>query len=362
LTFLLFFVNVVGMLKLTDPVYQPIDNPNFFERWALSLILDKRDLPFVKLTVLMLITVVPFACLLYSLKEFNWWLGLAYVCLTAGYFLGPYILMLHNTSHRALFRSQYGWMKHIIPWAVGPFFGETPETYFAHHIGMHHLEENLSDDLSSTLHYQRDSVMDFLHYFGSFFLFGFARLLIYMKKKRRNHLYQKALMGELSYYVLVTALALLNWRATVIVFIVPLIVARFGMMAGNWAQHAFIDREAPENPYKSSITCINATYNRRCFNDGYHIGHHIKSNRHWTEMPEDFLKNRDKYAENQAIVFEGLDYFVIWFFLMLKRYDWLAKRFVQLGKQHLSQKEIISLLRERTQRIPYLEAAEVRHA
>ena len=42
-----------------------------------------------------------------------------------------------------------------IPWLLGPFFGETPETYFVHHVGMHHVEENLEDDLSSTMPYKR---------------------------------------------------------------------------------------------------------------------------------------------------------------------------------------------------------------
>ncbi len=35
-------------------------------------------------------------------------------------------------------------MNHVIPWLLGPFFGQTPNTYFAHHMGMHHREENLT--------------------------------------------------------------------------------------------------------------------------------------------------------------------------------------------------------------------------
>jgi len=79
-------------------------------------------------------------------------------------------------------------------------------------------------------------------------------------------------------------------------------VSRFGMMAGNFAQHAFVDAAQPENPYRNSLTCINSTYNRRCFNDGYHIGHHVKATRHWTEMPADFIANRERYAQEDAIV------------------------------------------------------------
>ena len=36
---------------------------------------------------------------------------------------------------------------------------------------MHHVENNLPDDLSSTMRYQRDSFLHFLVYFGRFFFF-----------------------------------------------------------------------------------------------------------------------------------------------------------------------------------------------
>jgi len=134
------------------------------------------------------------------------------------------------------------------------------------------------------------------------------------------------------------------------VFIAPYLTCRFLMMAGNWGQHAFVDPEDPSNDYKSAITCINARYNRRCYNDGYHISHHLAANRHWTEHPTELLDNRAKYVENDAIVFEGIDFFMVWAFLMLKRYDILAKHFVELREKPRSKEEIIALMKRRTQR------------
>ena len=141
------------------------------------------------------------------------------------------------------------------------------------------------------------------------------------------------------------------------VFVLPFVITRFAMMAGNWAQHAFVDAGSPENCYRNSITCINSSYNRRCFNDGYHIGHHIKQTRHWTEMPEDFRRNVRKYDEEKALVFEGVDFFVVWLWLMLGRYDWLARRYVHLGEVRPSEQEIIGVLRTRTARIELNHAA-----
>ena len=87
-------------------------------------------------------------------------------------------------------------------------------------------------------------------------------------------------------------------------FVVPYLLIRIMMMVGNWGQHAFIDPSRPGDSYANSITCINGAYNARCFNDGYHIGHHVKQNRHWSEMPKDFEDNLAKYQAEGCIVFE----------------------------------------------------------
>jgi hypothetical protein len=57
------------------------------------------------------------------------------------------------------------------------------------------------------------------------------------------------------------------------------------------------------------------------------------------------------------VVFEGIDFLMVWFYLMLKRYDVLARHFVQLGGPARSQEEIIAFLKERTRAIPVTAAA-----
>jgi hypothetical protein len=71
---------------------------------------------------------------------------------------------------------------------------------------------------------------------------------------------------------------------------------------------------------------------------------------HWTDMPGDFEKNKQKYIDNQSIVFEKLDYNQVWFYLMTKNYKQLAVHFVDLGNQFQNDEEIISLMKSRTQR------------
>ena len=338
-------------LTLTDPVHDPTRPPDRLERFAGRFINDGRDVPFLRLAAGLTLTVFPAAAYLYWPGNFRWWLAIPYWLWVLGVNLGPFVLMLHNTSHRRLFKRRYDWLNQYIPWVLGPFFGETPGSYFAHHVGMHHAEENLPSDLSSTMRYQRDSLADFLRYFGRFFFGCAVELPRYFARRRRRRLMRMSLVGESTGLILAAALALIDWRATVVVFAVPFLVVRFAMMAGNWGQHAFIDAADPGNAMKNSISCINASYNRRCFNDGYHIGHHLQPTRHWTEMPADLLASRAKYAAAGALVFHGIDFFRVWLWLMLKRYDWLARHMVSLDAAARPEAERIELLRLRTRRI-----------
>ncbi|MHB8420957.1 MAG: fatty acid desaturase family protein [Myxococcales bacterium] len=312
-----------------------------------TLLNDPRDRPFLMLIAASSAVVLPFAGALYVPGIFRWWLAVVYLAILCGVFLDRFILMLHNTSHRPLFRKRWRLLNLYIPWVLGPFFGETPETYFAHHVGMHHPENNLAEDLSSTMGYQRDSALDFLRYFGRFMAFCLPDLARYLTRTHRSKLRNRMLLGELTFYAVVAGLLFVNWRATLVVFVIPFLLVRFLMMAGNWGQHAFIDAATPEVAYRNSITVLAGRYNRRCFNDGYHIGHHLSATRHWTEMPGDFEANRATYARERALVFD-VDFFAVWLLLMLRRYGSLARHLVTLEGPRPSEADLVTLLRERT--------------
>jgi len=329
-----------------------VGNPlNLFDRAVVRLINDRRDLPLVRL-VLSASVVLPAAVYLYLPGRFTWWLAGGYVAIWALVFLDRVILMLHATSHTPLFARPVGWMNAYIPWVLGPFYGQTPDTYFIHHVEMHHVEENLGGDLSSTLRYRRDSRAHWLLYFARFLAQSVVLLPVYHLKKGNRRLALRFLIGELGFWIAVCALFSVNARATAVVFVVPVLFVRALMMAGNWAQHAFVDPEEPANPFRSSITCIDCRYNRRCFNDGYHIAHHGDPRRHWTELPAAFETHRELYGRHDAIVFRGIDFLTVWLCLMFGRWGRLARAFVRLpGAPERSQDEIIALLKARVQPI-----------
>jgi fatty acid desaturase len=335
-------------ITVNDPAYSEKRELSAFDAFFTQFINDKRDLPFIYLSLKITLLIVPFALFLFLHPQSHWSLYLIYLVLVMALFLGPYILMLHNTCHRKLFKKQYAYLTKYVHWFLGGFFGQTPETYFHHHIAMHHIENNLLEDLSSTMKYKRDSIRGFLRYLLSFYFFGIFNLTFYFSRKNRSLFAWKVVLGECIYIALVVLLCFYNFKATLVVYLLPLVFTRFAMMSGNWAQHAFIDPLEPGNLYKNSITCINTAYNKKCFNDGYHIGHHLRPGLHWTEMPDNFMQNIEKYQQHGAIVFSGLDYFQIWFLLMTKNYRHLSKKFVSLSDNSPSQQDIIQLLKNRT--------------
>lgn len=343
------------LTTLSDPTYTGDKKFNALERFSFRFINDKRDLPFIKLIAAIHILVVPAVIVLYTqlLDGWMWWaLAIPYFYISQLYYKGRYGLMYHCMCHRKTFKKKYQPAFHnYITWVLSPLFGHTPESYFSHHMGMHHIENNLPEDDSSTMLYQRDSIKSFAAYFIHFILLGFKNTFLYLYNRKRKKLYTRMGWGEISYFVVCIALCFVNLKATLVVFIVPLFFARLVMMLGNWTQHAFVDRTEPDNIYKSAINCINTPYNRICWNDGYHIVHHLRPGLHYTEMPGEFLNLKDEFAKQKALVFDGIHYLHVFTYLMTGRYDKLADNLVNINNTFKSREEAIALMRQRTQRI-----------
>lgn len=340
-----------ALTVITDPVYREPVKFSRYERFWLKYINDKRDLPFIHLLTAIHILVIPVAVILYTplLQGWYWWLAyIPYFYISQMYFKGRFGLMLHCISHRKLFRKQYTWLYNYIVWFICPFFGHTPETYFAHHMGMHHVENNMEDDASSTLPYRRDSLRGFLAYIGRFLLIGPTETFLYFFSRKRKKFYMRLTFGELTFYLFCVGMCFVNLKATLFVFIIPLVFARIVMMLGNWAQHAFI---TPGDFEDNTINCINTKYNKMCWNDGYHAVHHIRPALHYTEIPGEFIKNKDKFAEQKILTFDGIHYLHIFIWLMTKRYDKLADNLVNINNMFSSKEEAMEEMKLRTRKI-----------
>lgn len=296
-------------------------------------------------------TSVPSAALLFY--RFSWLHGLLHLAMQGSY-MGTYTLMMHQHIHqRGILARPLRLLDTLFPYITDPLMGHTWNSYFYHHIKHHHVEGNGPDDLSSTIRYQRDDVFHFLHYLARFLFLIWLDLPMYFARKRRMPLAVRAFFWEGASYLMLYTLYRLNPRAALCVVLLPLLFMRIGMMVGNWGQHAFVDDEEPDSDYRSSITLIDVAVcassfprfgflvangireqsNRHCFNDGYHTSHHLNPLRHWREHPASFLRSKETYASQNALVFHNIDYIMITVRLLLKDYQTLAKCMVPIGGQ-----------------------------
>ena len=211
-------------------------------------------------------------------------------------------------------------------------------------MGMHHVENNMLEDASSTLPYQRDSLLGFLKYVGRFLLIGFEDTFMYFFKRKRKRFYMRLTAGEISFYLFCIGMSFVNFKATLFIFIIPFFFARIVMMLGNWTQHAFVNLDNLED---NTINCINIKYNKTCWNDGYHAVHHVRPALHYTEIPIEYMKNKDKFAEQKILVFDGIHYLHIFVWLMTKNYNKLADNLVNVNNMFSSKEEAIEEMKKR---------------
>jgi hypothetical protein len=67
----------------------------------------------------------------------------------------------------------------------------------------------------------------------------------------------------------------------------------------------------------------------------------------------EFERNLAEYGRHDAVVFEGLDFFLVWVFLMTGNWSRLARAFVRLpGAPARDDAAVIRFLKERVERIP----------
>lgn len=248
------FVSVdLASLKLHPLVDKYLLQP--YIRWGSRVARKPTDVVMITHLILYFMTSVPSA--LYLFWNFSYLHGFLHFAMQ-GYYVGTYTLMMHQHIHmRGILAPEYWLFDRLFPYVTDPLMGHTWNTYFYHHVKHHHVEGNGPDDLSSTLRYQRDSPRDFLCYLGRFYFLIWLELPLYFLANRRMTMAFKAAFWELSSYATYYSLArMVSWRATLFVFILPLLVLRVGLMVGNWGQHAFVDPDEPDSDYRSSITLI----------------------------------------------------------------------------------------------------------
>jgi hypothetical protein len=150
--------NVDAKAKRQEYYFRP---PAMLNNLLLQSVIDHRDLPIAYLFFNICTVTMPAAALVFYMQSHL--LGFVYWILNLLLFHERFILALHYSSHRGLFKSTS--LNSFSSLLLSPFFGIPSGIYYIHHCVMHHSENNSEQwDLSSTEPYQRDNFLHFLHY------------------------------------------------------------------------------------------------------------------------------------------------------------------------------------------------------
>lgn len=314
---------------------------------------DPRD-------VIMLSTILNICCTTVPLHVLNWYypshkLGAFTMALTYFMWAQRFFLVIHYSEHRNVF--SHPGMRYFLSCVLCVPFGLPCGNYHLHHLVMHHVGNNVTDeDWSSTEPFQRDEFAQFLQYWAKQFAL-FLNLSYYAWKKERYTQFALAGFGTLTWTILGVIGLQKNPIFTLWVQIFPFFMSTFVLMFGNFSQHILVhpnvstdtSNEVGRYRYSSAITfqCINAMDNLYSFNDGYHVTHHINSRIHWTQHVHHFLTNLEQYVDSGVIVFDGIGPFDVGILTFTGQLDKLADHMVHFTKDKKPKEELIQELKAR---------------
>lgn len=255
---------------LPDVVNHYIVRP--YVRVAVRIVRHPTDVVFLTHLLIYLFVNIPSA--VYLFYHFTYLHGVLHSVYTL-WCAGSFTLMMHNHIHNnGVLKKSWAWLDRSFPYVLEPLMGHTWDSYYYHHVKHHHVEGNGNirphshhrlgltnntgpDDLSTTIRYQRDDLLNFLHYVGRFLLLIWIELPLYFWRKNKPDLAWRVLVSELGSYALLYYMTMhVNARASTFVFLIPFVQLRLGLMIGNWGQHALVDEIEPDSDFRSSITLI----------------------------------------------------------------------------------------------------------
>jgi hypothetical protein len=377
--------------------------PRWVQARLLPLLADARDAPLLFL-LLNVAAVVPPAALALLRAPPSHALGAAYLLLVYALFLQRFMLALHFSQHRSLFKpgawrgaatarrgactaaarharrrqaaaadarrfrarlppppaAEHWALNAVAPVLLAPFFGVPAPLYRLHHCVMHHGDGNAAPgDVSSTEPFQRDRPAHLLLYWLRYACFAALELPLWALRRRRD-LAAQAVLGLACYVGAYRAAASVNATAALWLVPAPFYVSSLALMFGNWSQHVFVNPAAPRAALGMAYTCVNHGDNQRTFNDGYHAGHHANARTHWSELPAAFMAAAPAHAAADAIVFQGVHFFEVGAAVLCgeRGLRWLARRYVWLGQPRRTEAELVAELRRRLAPIRLRPAAD----
>ncbi|GAB6040774.1 fatty acid desaturase family protein [Endothiovibrio diazotrophicus] len=202
--------------------------------------------------------------------------------------------ILHNHCHNPM--SGYRPLNRLFDYALGLVTGMTAGTWrLTHNHGHHvtHKRRNLpnhwipfvEEDEPLLREYSLTNAMRFSAKTTPTQWFGILGVSLerWMKGGFRARYYRYIFLEATAVWLVVVALAWIDWRLCLAFVVLPHFLAHFFSRYIDYLFHVCAN---PRKNYEYCFSCINPSYNWWCWNAGYHLAHHNVPKLHWSRLPE----------------------------------------------------------------------------
>lgn len=231
---------------------------------------DQKTLAFIGVILILRIW-------LYIQEPLSWILSIAINSLLILFI----IVIKHNHVHLSVFRSNTA--NRMFTHLLNVLSGSTAASMKIIHIVNHHKENNQETDWACTKNYEgKKPFFSFIQYLGDSISTFTKEKKIWVEEHENSTLSRDVKKENYLLLGIYAILLFIDWKATLIVFIVPTIFSQFLLISTNFFQHAYCD---PTSEMNSSRNFTGDIFNWFFFNVGYHTAHHQYPERHWSELP-----------------------------------------------------------------------------